>query len=435
MRVLRVENALLWTGVDDEVISGATLEAHDGQIVYAGPSPAPARHAAPADELEVIDAGGQFLMPGFVNAHTHLAMTLLRGYADDMPLKPWLEEKIWPTEAKLNGDDVYWGALLGAVEMLRCGVTCFCDMYHFFAEGTQAAVDAGIRALPSGVLLGFAGDPMENLKKAVDFALPFLEDENSLVVPMLGPHAPYTCPDPLLEKVAAAAHEHGLGVHIHLSETEHEVQESLQTRGVTPVRHLARIGLLQCQVTAAHCVHLTGEDIEILTEKNVGVVHCPGSNMKLASGFQPLPSLLAAGATVGLGTDGAASNNNLDLLEEARLAALIHKGYTGDPTVVSAHEAMHLATCGGAEAVGLGDRIGTLEPGKRADFILVDLSGPHTQPLFDVLSQMVYDARSSDVTTTVVDGNILVRDGEFTRLEVAEVVAKATECAQRLTQA
>ncbi|MEN6643785.1 MAG: amidohydrolase [Armatimonadia bacterium] len=435
MRVLRVENALLWTGVDDEVISGAALEAHDGQIVYAGPSPAPVCPLAPGDELEVIDAAGQLLMPGFVNAHTHLAMTLLRGYADDMPLKPWLEEKIWPTEMKLTGDDVYWGALLGAVEMLRCGVTCFCDMYHFFVEGTQAAVDAGIRALPSGVLLGFAGDPMDNLKKAVDFALPFLEDENSLVVPMLGPHAPYTCPDPLLESVAAAAHEHGLGVHIHLSETEHEVQESLQTCGVTPVRHLAKIGLLDCQVTAAHCVRLTDEDIEILTEKHVGVVHCPGSNMKLGSGFQPLPALLSAGAVVGLGTDGAASNNNLDLLEEARLAALIHKGYTGDPTVVSAREAMRLATRGGAEAVGLGDRIGTLEPGKRADFILVDLSGPHTQPVFDVLSQMVYDARSSDVTTTVVDGKVLVRNGEFTHIDVTEVVARANECAHRLTQA
>jgi len=233
--------------------------------------------------------------------------------------------------------------------------------------------------------------------------------------------------------VAEQAHEHHLSIHIHLSETRQEVEDSLVAHGVTPVRHLADLGLFDGQVTAAHCVHLTEEDIAILTDKRVGIAHCPGSNMKLASGFQPLPALLEARAVVGLGTDGAASNNNLDLLEEARLAALLHKGFSGDPTVVSAHQALRLATSGGAAAVGLADRIGTLEVGKRADCILVDLQGAHNQPLFDAESQMVYAARSSDVDTVVVDGQVLLREGRLTRLDEAEVVARATECAEWLT--
>lgn len=428
MGLLRISGAMIWDGLSDGVIECGELLARDGEIVYVGEE----RAEGEGGEVEEIEAGGRLLMPGFVNAHTHLAMTLFRGFADDMPLKPWLEEKIWPTEMKLTGEDVYWGSMLGCVEMLQAGVTCFNDMYHYFEEGTRAALDMGIRALPSAVLLGFAGDPLANLGKAVEFSLRLLGSGQSVVTPMLGPHAPYTCPDELLVAVAEAARENGLSIHIHLSETAHEVAESVAAHGVTPVRHLLDLGVLEGPVTAAHCVHLTDEDIEILTEKRVGVAHCPGSNMKLASGFQPLPKLLAAGAVVGLGTDGAASNNNLDLLEEARLAALIHKGYTGDPTAVSAHEALRMASRGGAKAVGLSERVGTLEVGKRADCILVDLGGAHTQPLFDVLSQMVYAARSADVRTVVVDGEVLVEEGRMTRVDEAEVVAKAGESARRL---
>lgn len=430
MATLRIENALLWDGTAPRTLANAALEAVNGAITYVGPQNGlPPQDVAASGLVETIDADGMLLMPGMVNAHTHLAMTLLRGYADDMPLKPWLEEKIWPVEAKLAGDDVYWGSMLGIVEMLRAGVTCFNDMYHFFQDGTRAAEEGGIRALPSGVLLGFVGDPLENLKRAVEFAE---ESKSALITPMLGPHAPYTCSDELLRAVRDAALEHGLPVHIHLSETQHEVDESLQTHGVTPVRHLADLGLFDARVTAAHCVHLTDDDIELLAEKRVGVVHCPGSNMKLASGFQPLPKLLAAGAQVGLGTDGAASNNNLDLLEEARLAALLHKGYTGDPTVVTAHQALRMATLGGAQAVGLDHEIGTLEVGKRADCVLVSLREAHNQPLFDVESQMVYAAHSADVDTVVVDGEVLLKSGYLTRLDEEEVIAQATERARKL---
>lgn len=429
MAILRIENMLLWDGTASGVLSSGALEAVDGAITYVGPAAGLPEAAQPADLRETIDGAGMLLMPGMVNAHTHLAMTLFRGYADDMPLKPWLEEKIWPIEMKLTGEDVYWGSMLGIVEMLRAGVTCFNDMYHFFEDGTRAAVDGGIRALPSGVLLGFVGDPLENLKKAVEFAL---RSRTERITPMLGPHAPYTCSDELLRAVRDAALEHGLAVHIHLSETQQEVADSVGAHGATPVRHLADLGLLDGHVTAAHCVHLTDEDTEILTEKRVGIAHCPGSNMKLASGFQPLPKLLEAGALVGLGTDGAASNNNLDLLEEARLAALLHKGFSGDPTVINAHQALRMATIGGAAAVGLEQQIGTLEVGKRADCILVNLQGAHTQPLFDVESQMVYAAQSSDVDTVIVDGEVLVKGGQLTRLDEAEVIARATACARRL---
>ena len=429
MATLRIENARLWDGTEAATLAGAALEAVDGVITYVGPASGLAERGQPQGRAEIIDGNAMLLMPGMVNAHTHLAMTLFRGYADDMPLKPWLEEKIWPIEMKLTGEDVYWGSMLGIVEMLRAGVTCFNDMYHFFEDGTRAAQDGGIRALPSGVLLGFVGDPLENLKQAVEFAL---RTRTGRITPMLGPHAPYTCSDELLRAVRDAALEHDISVHIHLSETRQEVEDSLKAHGVTPVRHLADLGLLDAHVTAAHCVHLTDEDIELLAEKGVGVAHCPGSNMKLASGFQPLPKLLAAGAVVGLGTDGAASNNNLDLLEEARLAALLHKGYSGDPTVVNAHQALRMATMGGAEAVGLGAQIGTLEVGKRADCLLVNLQGAHTQPLFDVESQMVYAAQSADVDTVIVDGEVLVKGGQLTRLDEEEVIARATACARAL---
>jgi len=429
MSVLRIDNVDVWTGVDRGIVRNAALEARDGAISFVGPAAA----LPPAEPgVEHLDGEGMLMLPGFVNAHTHLAMTLFRGYADDMPLEPWLEEKIWPIEMKLQPEDVYWGSALGVVEMIRAGVTCFNDMYHYPEQGAQAALDLGMRALPSGVLLGFIGDVKGNLQRAIEFTLEWQTRGQGLVTAMLGPHAPYTCPDDLLADVAAAAQEHGLSIHIHLSETEHEVQESLAAHGVTPVRHLSDLGVLEGHVAAAHCVHLTDEDIAILTEKQVGVAHCPGSNMKLASGFAPVPELLASGAIVGLGTDGAASNNNLDLLEETRLAALIHKGRTGDPTTVNADQALRMATSGGAKALGIADHVGTLEVGKRADCILMDLCGAHTQPLFDGESQVVYAAHSSNVDTVIIDGQAKLRHHEFVDVDEAQIIAKASACAHRL---
>ena len=362
------------------------------------------------------------MMPGMVNAHTHCAMTLLRGYADDMPLMPWLEQRIWPFEMKLREDDVYWGSLLGIAEMIRSGVTCFNDMYHYFGATARAVLDSGIRANVSGVLLAFLPEAERLLEKAISFAAEWREKGDGRLVMMLGPHAPYTCPNHLLERVIEGSREVGVGIHIHVAETAQEVADSRAEFGQTPVQRLAEIGMFEARpVVAAHCVHLTDEDIETLARNRVGISHNPGSNMKLASGIAPVPALLAAGAIVGLGTDGAASNNNLDMLEEARLAALLHKVAGKDPTLVPAAQALSMATRGGAEALGIGDRVGRIAPGMKADVVLLDFHQAHLFPRHDVVSHLIYAARAGDVCTVFVNGQPLMIDRELQTLDEEQI--------------
>lgn len=381
----------------------------------------------------VIEAAGQVALPGLINAHTHAAMTLLRGAADDMPLQTWLEERIWPTEARLEAGDVYWGAMLAIAEMIRGGVTTFNDMYHYFEATARAVADSGIRANLSGVLLGFLPDAEQRLDAAIAFAREWHDACDGRLVTMLGPHAPYSCPNHLLERVIAGAGELGIGLHVHLSETAAEVEESERQWGMSPVQLMEKLGLFACRpVLAAHCVHLSDDDVALLRERGVGVSHNPGSNLKLASGTARLPDLLRAGIKVGLGTDGAASNNNLDMLEEARLAALIHKAATGDPTMVSAQEALYLATRGGAEALGIGDRVGMIESGMRADLILVDFSRPHLWPPHNLVSHLVYAARAGDVRTVLVDGRPLLLDGVLQTIDEERVMAETRARAERL---
>lgn len=412
-----------------EILPESSIFIREGEIVALIPAGEP---LPPADR--VIDGAGQAALPGFINAHTHAAMTLLRGYADDMELQPWLQEKIWPTEAKLQEDDVYWGTLLAIAEMIRAGVTCFNDMYFFYGAATRACREAGMRACLSGVLLGFLPDAEAHLQTAIQWALATKQECAGLVAPMLAPHAPYTCPDPLIKKAVAAAKAAGIGLHTHLSETKREVEESIAQLGVTPIAHMAQLGLFdQSPVVAAHCVWATAADIEILAEGRVGVAHCPGSNMKLASGAAPIAKMLAAGVRVGLGTDGPASNNNLDVLEEARLASLLAKMHGFDPTALKAYDALALATRGGAAALGLEQAIGQLTPGRRADIILVDLEQPHLWPQHDLVSHLIYAARAGDVRTTLVDGQPLMLDRVLQTLDEKEIMAQAAACAQRLT--
>jgi 5-methylthioadenosine/S-adenosylhomocysteine deaminase len=362
-------------------------------------------------------------------------MTLLRGYADDMPLMPWLQERIWPREMKLEAEDVYWGTMLGAAEMIRGGVTCFNDMYHSYAAAARAVVDSGMRGVVSGVLLGFLPNAEENLQRAIAFAQEWRGAGEGRLVTMLGPHAPYTVPNPLFEKVIAAARESGLGVHIHLSETASEVADSLREHGVTPVRRMRDLGMFETHpVLAAHCVHLTDEDIEILAANQVGIAHNPGSNMKLASGVAPVPRLLAAGAVVGLGTDGPASNNNLDMIEEMRLAALLHKVSAGDPTVVPAPQALAMATRLGAQALGLGDVVGQVKVGMKADLALLDFQQPHLQPRHDVVSHLVYSARAGDVRTVFINGEAALLEGKLLTIDEDEVYGEVAARVERLRQ-
>jgi len=424
MSSIEIRGATVLTMVEgDQPIADGIIAATDGVLTYVG---ARDGYSPTVDADEVVEASGCAAMPGFVNAHTHCAMTLMRGWADDMDLMPWLEEMIWPAEANITADDVYWGTMLGCVEMLRAGVTCFNDMYHNYEAACRGAIDSGIRACPSGVLLGILPNAEQMLADSLAYTADIKAQNHPRIHPMLAPHAPYTCPDHLLRKVTEGALELDVPVHTHVSETKSEVADSREQHGQTPVEHLAAIGLFEPRVSAAHCVWLTDQDIEILAHHDVGVVHCPGSNLKLASGIAPVPKLLAAGVHVGLGTDGTASNNNLDMLEEARLAALIHKVDQLDPKVIDAQQALTMATRGSAEAIGLGEVVGSLEVGKRADVVVVDLSAPHLAPGHNLVSDLVYAARASDVRDTIVDGVVVMRGRGLTQIDEAEVIAEAS---------
>ncbi len=410
------EDRTLWP--DGEVgISG-------GRIDYVGPQ----RGAA---DGEVLDARGQAVMPGLVNAHTHVAMTLMRSYADDMSLHAWLEQRIWPIERHLLPSDVYWGTLLGCVEMIRAGVTTFNDMYWHAREATQAGLDSGLRTCPAGVLIGIVPDKQAMLERAIEFADECIARAHPRLHVRFGPHAPYTVPDDYMAQIIEAAGSRGVPIHIHLAETEKEVNDCLSQHGERVMEHMQRIGLFDVPVNAAHCVHLSPAEIDILAERGVGVVTNHSSNLKLGAGIALIPELLAAGAVIGLGTDGTASNNNLDVLEEVRLVALLHKGLRRDATVISAYDALEMATAGGAQAMGLTD-VGRLKPGYRADVICVDLTAPHLCPGHNVVGDLAYAAQSGDVTTTIVEGEVLMRDRQVVSVDQAEVVAKAREAAMAL---
>jgi len=424
-----IENAQV-IPMDSEgtVLPSACVAIEGSEIVSVGEKPV-------GKWGTIIDASGMAALPGLVNAHTHAAMTLMRGYADDMQLMPWLQEKIWPLEAMVNKQDVYWGTLLSIAEMLRGGVTTFNDMYYYYDAVARAVEESGIRANLSGVLLGFLPEAEKHLQWAIKFAKAFKGRADGRIQTMLGPHAAYTCPERLLQKIIDGAKELGVGMHIHLSETRQEVDESMQKHGMSPVAYLERIGLFEAKpVLGAHCVHVSPEDLEILARNGVGVSHNPGSNMKLASGVAPVPEMLKAGVNVGLGTDGAASNNNLDILEEARLASLLHKLHTSDPTAVNAYQALLMATRGGAAALGLGDKVGQLKPGMKADVILLELRQPHLTPLHHLASQIVYSARASDVRTVIVDGKMVISDGDLLSIDEEKVMAECTARAKELAE-
>ena len=366
---------------------------------------------------KVIDCSNKLVMPGFVNSHNHAAMTLFRGYADDMVLMDWLENKIWPAEANLTGEDVYWGTLMAVAEMLKSGTTTFADMYFFMDDVAKAVTESGIRGVLSRGMAGVAPNGAQALIESEAFYRQWHNGADGRITVMLGPHAPYTCPPDYLKKVIAVAERLGADVHIHLAETIGEVEDCRKQYGKTPIALMNEIGLLDLGVLAAHCVHVSTEEIAILAEKGVRVAHNPGSNMKLACGIAPLPELLAAGVCVGLGTDGTASNNNLDMLEELRLTALLHKVKTLDPTVIPAAKAIDLATAGGACALGLGKTTGKLAPGYKADITIFSMDEPCWYPRHDRLSLLAYSAASANVHTVLVDGKVLVDNRCLTTID------------------
>jgi len=372
-------------------------------------------------------------IPGLVNAHTHAAMTLFRSYADDMALMDWLNQKIWPVEANLTPEDIYWGTLLAIAEMLKSGTTAFADMYFFMPQAARAVADSGIRAVLSRGMAGVAKNAMEALADSEVFYREYNNAADGRITVMLGPHAPYTCPPAYLREVVNLAQRLGAEIHIHLSETKGEVEDCLKQYGKTPIALMDELGVLDCGVLAAHCVHVTPEDIAIMRDKKVRVAHNPGSNMKLASGIAPVTAMLEAGVCVGLGTDGAASNNNLDMLEEMRLAALLHKVSSYNPVAVPAVTAINMATANGAEALGLGKKIGKLKAGYKADIVLINMDKLHWQPRHDRASLLVYAAAASDVDTVLVNGKVLLADGRLTTIDEERLVAEVEKRAARLT--
>jgi 5-methylthioadenosine/S-adenosylhomocysteine deaminase len=410
---------------DRRVLKNFSLAVEDGVIKEMG-----ANITGEADF--VLDAEGKIVLPGLINAHTHLAMTLLRGIADDLELMKWLREVIWPIEGKLEARHVYAGSLLGCLEMITTGTTCFNDMYFFMEEVARSVREVGLRGVLSYPIIALEGTDVDKLLREADRGVKEHAGRDGLVTAFFGPHAPYTCPREVLQKVRDMAEKRGTGVHIHVSETKEEVENSIKEHGMPPFQYLDSIGFLYDRVVAAHAVWVSGEEIRILRKTGTKVVHNPVCNMKLASGIARVPEYLDSGVTVALGTDGAASNNTLDMFDTMKTCALLHKISAMDPAVMPAYQTLELATIKAAESLGLGDRIGSLEEGKRADIILVDAGRPGLTPLNNPVSHLVYSARGCDVDTVIVDGKIVMENKVTRTLDRNEVLRFAQEQATDL---
>jgi 5-methylthioadenosine/S-adenosylhomocysteine deaminase len=374
------------------------------------------------------------ILPGLINAHTHAAMALFRGLADDLPLEEWLNSYIFPAESRLNGDFVYWGTRLAVAEMLLSGTTTFCDMYLFADAVARAAAATGIRAVVGEVLYDFPspnyGPPAAGLKFSEELCRAWRGHPRLRVA--IQPHAVYTCSPELLQECGDLADKFDTRLIIHLSETHREVSDCQTRYGVTPVAHLGRLGLLSPRLVADHAVMLSEEDLELLATSGAGVAHCPESNMKLASGLAPVSDLLRLGVPVGLGTDGCASNNNLDLVQEMDTAAKLQKLRYLDPTVLPATAALDLATTGSARVLGLEAEVGAMVPGLKADVVVLDLDQPHLTPMYEPYSHLVYAATGADVQTVLVHGRILVQDRRLLAFDLEETMARARELAREL---
>jgi 5-methylthioadenosine/S-adenosylhomocysteine deaminase len=396
--------------------------------------------AGHVDAAETVDCAGRVVMPGLVNAHTHAPMTLLRGLADDLRLDVWLMGYMMPVEREfVRPDFVALGTRLACAEMIRSGTTCFADMYYFEDAVAEAAAAAGLRALCAQTILKFPTPDAASYEDALASARGFIGKwkGHPLIVPSVAPHAPYTCTAEIFRACAALASEFDVPLHTHLAETALEIERSRAEHGMPAVLWAKEQRLFEARVLAAHCVHVDDGEIRALRDARAGVAHNPTSNLKLGSGVAPVAKMLELGVNVGIGTDGAASNNDLDMFEEMRLAALLAKGISGDPTVIPARTALAMATRVGARAMHLGDITGSLEPGKRADLIVVDLDRPHATPRFErdvsgIYSHLVYAAKSTDVVDVMCDGRWLMRDGRLLTLDEGALQSGAREVARRI---
>ncbi|MDH2247444.1 TRZ/ATZ family hydrolase [Pseudomonas sp. GD03855] len=413
------------------VLKGHGLGIRDGRIALIAPRAEALKHQA--NETRELD--GMLLAPGLVNAHGHAAMTLFRGLADDLPLQRWLKDHIWPAETRwVDEHFVQSGSELAIAEQLKSGITCFSDMYFYPNVVSGLVHKYGVRAQITIPVLDFAIPGARDADEALRNGVALFDDlkHHPRITVAFGPHAPYSVADDKLENIRILVAEMDAGIHMHVHETAHEVQEALQKNGERPLARLARLQLLGPRFQAVHMTQVVDEDIELLTEHNCSVIHCPESNLKLASGFCPVERLWEAGINVAIGTDGAASNNDLDLLGETRTAALLAKAVAGSATALDAHRALRMATLNGARAMGLDDHTGSLEVGKFADLVAFDLSGLAQQPIYDPVSQLIYSTGRDTVRHVWVGGKQLLDNGSLTRMDEQQVIANARQWAARI---
>jgi 5-methylthioadenosine/S-adenosylhomocysteine deaminase len=430
MGTIWIKNAdVLTLNEQGDVLRRTHIVIADGRIELVGDTPP----TSWADET--IEASDHVVLPGFFNAHTHAAMTFERGWADDLTFDRWLNERIWVAESALTKEDVRWGAYLAAAEMIRSGTVGFADHYFHMDEVAQVVEESGLRATLAWCVFGM-GDGTEiggGLEETARFVQRWQGAANGRIRTVLGPHSPYACPPAFLETVAAKAADLGVGIHIHLAEFRDQLESSLAKHGVTPVKFLEQRGILDRPTIAAHCIYITPEDMDIMRDKGVNVVQCPNCHMKLGMGVTPVPELLSRGVNVALGTDGPASNNDLDMLQEAQLATLMQKNHHLDPTVMPAELTLRLATQNGARALGFADS-GVIAPGRAADLVIFDFRKAHLRPRHNVLSNIVYSAKSSDISHVIVDGRVLLRDGELTTLDEERILYEGERRAFRLVK-
>ncbi len=414
-----IKNGFLITADENDTCMSGCVHVKDDIISYVGKE----KDAPEFCADRTIDAKGGIIAPGFINTHTHIAMNLLRGYADDMELMDWLQKKIWPAEEKMTPEAVYWGSMLAIAELVQGGVTCFSDMYGDTDKIAKAANDSGIRALiATGIIdAGTKGDEM--FEEAV--ALFDIVKDYKRVNAAFGPHAVYTVSPQMLEKIKKQAERLGSRIHIHISETKSEHEECISRHGKTPIGLLDSLGVLDLPVMAAHCVWIDDKDMDIMVNKNVNVMSCPQSNLKLGSGIARAARMMQLGINVSCATDGAASNNNLSMMEEMTLLALLQKGVNQNAQLIPASAAFKTATINGAKTLGIDDITGSLKAGKQADLIILDTRGLRYCPKTDMLTHMVYSASDADVCLTMAGGDILYENGDITFGDINEIKQQA----------
>lgn len=433
-----LKNAIVLTmNQDKEIFDPGAIAIDEGKIVAVGAeSDILLRYQA----AEVIDCGRKVLMPGLINTHTHIPMTLLRGLADDLRLDVWLMGYMMPVEREfVSPEFVRLGTKLGCAEFIRSGVTTFNDMYYFEDDVAEATAEVGLRAVVGQTVMKFSAPDAESYEDSLALSENLIKkwQDHALIIPAIAPHAVYTCTPDVLTSVVELAKKYDARVHFHVSETKDEVENLRKEHGLPVVPYIRKFGMLETKMIAAHCVYLDEGEIRSLQHAGVGIAHNPTSNLKLASGFAPVSRMLHLGCNVGIGTDGPASNNDLDMFEEIRLANLIAKASSGDPTVLPARQTLEMATIIGAKALHMGDMIGSLEPGKRADIILIDISPVHNQPRFlrdpdGIYAQIIYAGKSTDVTDTMVNGKWLMRNRELLTVDEKQLLSEATDISAKI---